>query len=336
MLGPCVVCSTTVDELSDLSHTFAIEKALLLLPCNMGLLLFFKNEKDPSQQIQDAGFDISECSHDCESCSTSFPSSLKFEDDAPLYGSTKPYGLQVVVSTNKTDWPHDALGQLGTLAHALDSWASSAKFEGLGESAKIKVNTSSLSLPKFETDQEYVDGKRGDVLLLPFFVWVKNITVANCAQVLDKVVPDLVLFRDAQKDTLPLLSYAEFPDVEIVADGNKAYIFMCSHRTRDKRCGVTAPIMKKEMELHLRDLGLHRDFSDLRPGGVTVAFINHIGGHKFAANVIIYLKKSGKNIWLARCKPNNVVPIIDECIVHDGKVWPDKVRQVQKFKPVEW
>jgi hypothetical protein len=38
----------------------------------------------------------------------------------------------------------------------------------------------------------------------------------------------------------------------------------------------------------LRPLGLLRDLHDERPGGVGIYFINHVGGHKFAANVIIY------------------------------------------------
>jgi len=31
-----------------------------------------------------------------------------------------------------------------------------------------------------------------------------------------------------------------------------------------------------------------RDLHDDRPGGVGIYFINHVGGHKFSANVIIY------------------------------------------------
>ncbi|KAM9924895.1 hypothetical protein OXX59_004226 [Metschnikowia pulcherrima] len=304
----------------------------------MGLTDFFKRGPSAEEQIQKAGFEISACSAECESCTSAFPKSLSFKDDdnASLLGSTSPYGLHAIVPTNKSDWPHNATGESKTLAHMVDKWAGDAKFAGLGESTKIKVTVSSLSSLKLESDAEYMDQKRGDVLLLPFFVWVRNVTIENAGKVLDRVVPDLIKYRDQQVTELPDISYAEFPEVEVKPDPSKAYVFFCSHRTRDKKCGVTAPIMKREMDMHLRDLGLYRDFSDDRPGGVQVAFVNHIGGHKYAANVIIYLKSSGKNIWLARCKPSNVVPIIDQCIVEDGKVWPEKVRQVQKFKAVEW
>jgi hypothetical protein len=44
---------------------------------------------------------------------------------------------------------------------------------------------------------------------------------------------------------------------------------------------------------------------------------------------------SGKNIWLARCSPSNVKPIVEQTIL-EGKVWPEQVRIVQKFKGIEW
>ena len=71
---------------------------------------------------------------------------------------------------------------------------------------------------------------------------------------------------------------------------HKYLILLCSHKTRDARCGQSAPLLAKEFARVLRPLGLHRDLHDERPGGVGVYFINHVGGHKYSANVIIYRK----------------------------------------------
>lgn len=304
----------------------------------MGFLNYFKASKSHTEEIEQLGFEIADCSMECESCATKFPSNLSFKDDdgVSLWGSTKPYGLHIVIPTNQSDWKHDALGVSGSLQKAVNSWSSSLKFSGLGESTAIKVTVSSLSSARLESDEKYMSFEVGDMLLLPFFVWVRGVSVSDAGDVLNRVIPDLIAARENQNKQFSVTSYSEFPGVKLEVDPQRAYIFLCSHRTRDKKCGITAPIMRKEMEIHLRDLDLYRDAGDDRPGGVLVAYVNHIGGHKYAANVIIYLRKSGKNIWLARCKPNNVVPIIDECIVEDGKVWPQKVRQVQKFKPIEW
>jgi hypothetical protein len=75
---------------------------------------------------------------------------------------------------------------------------------------------------------------------------------------------------------------------------HSALILMCSHRTRDARCGQSAPLLRKEFERHLRPLGLYRDLHDDRPGGVGIYFINHVGGHKYSANVMIYRRRGSK------------------------------------------
>lgn len=67
---------------------------------------------------------------------------------------------------------------------------------------------------------------------------------------------------------------------------------MCSQKTRDARCGQSAPLLRKEFERILRPLGLYRDLHDERPGGVGIYFISHVGGHKFSANVMIYRHSS--------------------------------------------
>ncbi|EMG46232.1 APD1 Actin patches distal protein 1 [Candida maltosa Xu316] len=282
------------------------------------------DEETASQEIESLGFEISECSETCESCTAKFPKSLKFEETEPLWKSTKPYGMHILIATGKTDWPHDALDKAGTLRHQIGKWAGNKK-SSLGT---IKVNVSSASSDDLFTNDDYIDEKKGDILILPYFLKVKGVTIDEVDTVLDELHE--LLIKDATIEEIT----ESLPKVS--PDSNQSYVFFCSHATRDKRCGVTAPIMKREMDKYLQELDLYKEFGDNSPGGVTTEFINHIGGHKYAANVMIYLKSSGKNIWLGLCKPNNVKPIVDECIVGDGKVWPDKVRLVQKFNPIEW
>lgn len=73
---------------------------------------------------------------------------------------------------------------------------------------------------------------------------------------------------------------------------HKYLILLCSQKTRDARCGQSAPLLRKEFERHLAPLGLYRDLHDERPGGVGIYFISHVGGHKFSANVMIYRSSS--------------------------------------------
>lgn len=122
-----------------------------------------------------------------------------------------------------------------------------------------------------------------------------------------------------------------------------AVILLCSHRTRDARCGQSAPLLRREFDRHLRPLGLHRDLDDERPGGVGIYFINHVGGHKYAANVIVYRRRdfdrykateaqvseaspvdttdegASQCIWLARVRPEDCENIVRYTVLQ-GKV----------------
>lgn len=298
-----------------------------------------KGKKDPVTEISECGFEISECLSECESCTSSYPSSIakleKTDDNGTsLWKTTANYGLHLIIPTGKSDWQHDAVPNSGAYAKAVGNWADEHGSKVVGST--VKVSASLLLSSGLERDHEYIEGSKGDVLILPLFVWIRGATASEIPKLLTKVIPDLTTQRDAGATKLKSSTITDYPGVTIEIDVSKAYIFLCSHRSRDKRCGITAPIMKKELEFRLRELLLYRDSGDTTPGGVTVAFVNHIGGHKYAANALIYLKDSGKNIWLARIKPNNAQPIIDECIVNNGKVWPNKVRLVQQFNPVSW
>ncbi|KAI4205019.1 MAG: hypothetical protein LQ350_000646 [Teloschistes chrysophthalmus] len=44
-------------------------------------------------------------------------------------------------------------------------------------------------------------------------------------------------------------------------------LLLCSQRTRDARCGISAPLLAREFGRHLRARGLYRDIHDERPGG---------------------------------------------------------------------
>jgi hypothetical protein len=121
-------------------------------------------------------------------------------------------------------------------------------------------------------------------------------------------------------------------------------ILLCSQRTRDARCGQSAPLLRREFERHLRALELYRDLNDERPGGVGIYFISHVGGHKYSANVIVYRRRdfewyrkekpgqdaqgkttgeadegAAQGIWLARVRPEDCENIVKYTVLQ-GKV----------------
>lgn len=67
-----------------------------------------------------------------------------------------------------------------------------------------------------------------------------------------------------------------------------SYIFVCAHGSRDRRCGVCGPPLisrfREEIDLH----GLQCKVS-VRP-------CSHIGGHKYAGNVIVFGSNMNKEV----------------------------------------
>ncbi|GJJ69793.1 hypothetical protein EMPS_02141 [Entomortierella parvispora] len=89
----------------------------------------------------------------------------------------------------------------------------------------------------------------------------------------------------------------------------RAAIMICSHRKRDKRCGVTAPILQKEFKRILRAKDIYGDCE----GDVEIWLVSHIGGHKFAGNVIVH-KQEGMAVWYGRVDPCHCEAIVESTI----------------------
>lgn len=199
---------------------------------------------------------------------------------------------------------------------------------------------------------EYHDHEPGkqptNVLLLPSFTVIEQVTPG--------LVPDLIKYfvNPAPTTTTPLGSHPELSseDEQQQPTGitaltplrsrpcnHAAVILLCSQRTRDARCGQSAPLLRREFERHLRPLGLYRDLDDERPGGVGIYFISHVGGHKYSANCIVYRRRdfewyrkqanggkkeeddegAAQGIWIARVRPEDCENIVRYTVLQ-GKV----------------
>ena len=139
---------------------------------------------------------------------------------------------------------------------------------------------------------------------------------------------------------------AQFP----VRKVDDVLVLICGHGGRDQRCGILGPILQAEFEdkLARQNIRVLRGAPDAEAedrSGVAVeagqegylpaarvALISHIGGHKFAGNVIVYIPESwaghalaGKGIWYGRVEPAHVEGIVAKTVI-DGKVIMDHFR----------
>ena len=135
-----------------------------------------------------------------------------------------------------------------------------------------------------------------------------------------------------------------------VQDVKDVLVLICGHGGRDMRCGITGPILRDEFESCLPSKGVtvlkgpveiaegdsKTTFSNSEPEEPTltarIGLISHIGGHKFAGNVILYIPPqmksasgdshalAGCGIWYGRVEPKYVEGIIQETIVNGNVI----------------
>ncbi|OJJ71031.1 hypothetical protein ASPBRDRAFT_43933 [Aspergillus brasiliensis CBS 101740] len=297
----------------------------------------------------DPAVDGEECLHDCASCTVKYPAKFEVDQEDTLFGNINGWSTHVLVATGKSDWVRDVADEEGSVMEAIEKGGL------VPSNGKLKLSASNMPVPD---EYHYHDaGKQPTtVLLLPRFTIVDHVT--------PQLAPDLIKYfvnrspttttplvgDEQQQQQQPSIEEQEqqeetITDIESLTSlrsrpsPHSAVILLCSHRTRDARCGQSAPLLRKEFERHLRHLGLYRDMDDERPGGVGIYFINHVGGHKYAANVIIYrrrdfewYKKTGEEgaedtegegaaqgIWLARVRPQDCENIVRYTVLK-GKV----------------
>ena len=140
-------------------------------------------------------------------------------------------------------------------------------------------------------------------------------------------------------------------------------VLICSHASRDVRCGVLGPLLETEFR---RTLGREGFLVGERPGvsgegggggkkggkgkgkgkgkGVSVGLVSHVGGHKWAGNVIVYFppiltrevldgiedgqeELAGRGVWYGRVEPRHVEGIVNETIV-GGRVIEELCRGI--------
>ncbi|XP_010536751.1 PREDICTED: uncharacterized protein LOC104811674 [Tarenaya hassleriana] len=136
----------------------------------------------------------------------------------------------------------------------------------------------------------------GDVLIFPDMIRYRRLTHFD----VDTFV-EAVLVNDSEW----------FPGNPEFLEGS--YVFVCCHGSRDKRCGLCGPALvsrfREEIELH----GFQYK--------VTVSPCSHIGGHKYAGNVIIYSNINGKvsGHWYGYVTPDDV-PVLLEQHIRKGKI----------------
>ncbi|KAK3158960.1 hypothetical protein QOZ80_2AG0143930 [Eleusine coracana subsp. coracana] len=165
--------------------------------------------------------------------------------------------------------------------------------------AAIKASKPNLKKPTKLTicEGEGTESSDGHVLIFPDMVRYKGLNDNNVGNFVEEVLV---------KDTEWL------PGSPEAMKGS--YVFVCSHGSRDKRCGVCGPVLIERFREEINGLGLD--------GQVFVSASSHVGGHKYAGNVIIFSSDAKGEVtghWYGYVTPDDV-PVLLHKHIGQGEI----------------
>ncbi|KAJ4310805.1 hypothetical protein N0V94_008273, partial [Neodidymelliopsis sp. IMI 364377] len=191
-----------------------------------------------------------------------------------------PYTEQVLLCTGKEDWTSNLEDDEGATADFVKGLKGVIGKGGEAFDPFTNVLITASSLPATETPNATT------ALLFPSFTRIDAIPHSPAAfsafasaylkaptlhRMHDNLSPEQKTALTRDPSAASLLP----PPVPVT----KPVILICGHGGRDQRCGILGPLLQSAFGTELARKGIDAD----------VAQISHIGGHKYAGNVIVYL-----------------------------------------------
>ncbi|MCJ1434884.1 hypothetical protein MMC27_004254 [Xylographa pallens] len=239
------------------------------------------------------------------------PPGLAIDHQLPLAGTKPPYAQHIVICTGRDDWPSRIEDEDGpNLAKELKGLLGP---KGRFHNPNHPILITNASFPTGAPSRP----PGASAFLFPSFQHIPHI---------DLTPPGLTHFVRSAVLAAPPLAPRPPPTHALPAP----IILICGHGGRDQRCGVLGPLLQTEFR---RVLEKRRSPSEAEP---QVALVSHIGGHKFAGNVIVYLPPglrvegeaaplAGQGVWYGRVEPRHVEGIVAETVGR-GRVVTELVR----------
>eukprot|EP00002_Diphylleia_rotans_P007156 TRINITY_DN1665_c0_g1_i1.p1 TRINITY_DN1665_c0_g1~~TRINITY_DN1665_c0_g1_i1.p1 ORF type:complete len:249 (-),score=52.94 TRINITY_DN1665_c0_g1_i1:80-826(-) len=203
-----------------------------------------------------------------------------------FHGSVPRYDRHIVVFTNKLDWAKNIDDDNPFLKAFGDKIALKKSYMA----RKVKFSAAGA----FGPQNDFGGAKEGthNFAVFPDNIVYRNVTEDH----LDGFIQDVLLenkpFDAAEQSPIPANE-----------DGSKRHhIFVCTHMTRDARCGNLGPAILNALNEEVEK----RNLSDK----VHLYGISHVGGHHFAGNILFY---PGGD-WYGKMSPSEIPALLESVL----------------------
>ncbi|ESQ46936.1 hypothetical protein EUTSA_v10027837mg [Eutrema salsugineum] len=174
-----------------------------------------------------------------------------------------------------------------------EAWISHVEEEGLPQRfATLLKDRKSELLVQTKLNVCEGGGSDGDVLIFPDMVRYKGVKDTEVEGFFEDVLVNGKPWRSGRQEKL-----------------SGTFVFVCTHTSRDKRCGVCGPVILERFKQEVGSRGLSDQISLRR--------CSHVGQHKYAGNIIIFSPDSAGKIsgnWYGYVTPEDVPELLDQHI----------------------
>ncbi|XWS44122.1 hypothetical protein CRYUN_Cryun15aG0017600 [Craigia yunnanensis] len=172
-------------------------------------------------------------------------------------------------------------------------WASRVEEDLLPKLLSSALKSRKNDIP-LKTLLTVIEGEQseGDVLIFPEMIKYRGLTDSDVDGFVEDVLVNGKPWAFGVRETF-----------------TGSYVFVCAHGNRDKRCGVCGPVLIEKLNEEIELRGMKDQ--------VFVSACSHIGGHKYAGNLIIFSPDSEGKImghWYGYVTPDDVPELLDQHI----------------------
>ncbi|GAA5871484.1 hypothetical protein JCM16303_000768 [Sporobolomyces ruberrimus] len=231
----------------------------------------------------------------------------------PLIGSAPSYPRHLVIHTpqRSTAWPSHLESVSPLYKHLGEKWSKSSETRlkelgfGVSEGGDKATGQSEVwdpSKSKFDQPPTNINDGSEEVYSATLY-------------------PDFLHFSEFSLSSLPSFeqSFLSLPPPtpststsSPSSEARSTHIYVCTHGSRDCRCGDLGEKLYQSLlsEIKRRKLGGELTSSEEGREGVRIGRIAHIGGHKYAANALVY-REGGNCDWYGLLNEQDVPTLID-------------------------